>query len=207
MILKSTTTAAFKCNICGNKQGTDIDLFNFFMGEKSHVLVCEYCRGACAVIERISKGNYKITVPCGDCFEDHCYTVSAVKFWQSKLTKLKCPITGNVVFVCGNPDDAYDILDSEFTAPENMFENIQPGDEDLEAFENLEELMRLVDHLRELDKKRKIMCPCGSLNISMQFDDIAIRFTCEQCGRENILDVSSREQMRAVMGIDEIELV
>ena len=202
MIVRNYTTVGFQCFKCGNVQNKKLNTFEY-SGNKMFNILCDSCNKSIASLEKKGKDKYKFSFSCVECGYSHSCTFPVNEFWQTDLKKIKCPDTNDIAFVIGSESKVMPVIEENFLMSESE-EN--DGTSYVSSYMGSEQIFDVIDHFEALTQMGKINCKCEENNLNLQIEENGIRLCCSYCGREIFFEVSSFDELKAILSLSEINI-
>ena len=201
MVTKSKTYAGFQCHACGKVQIRELSAFDFG-GESPNTIVCENCNQPFATLKGIDKENYELQAVCLDCYTTHSFKVKKGLFWKTPLKEFNCRETEELIMAVGEGENIKKLLEEEFYLDDK---DSQMPRLEMEDVKTISVLMDVIEHLKALGDKGRVVCRCKSPRIKIELDSDFLELVCEDCGNSVAIDFADTKAMEEILKNSKIE--
>ena len=189
MIELKNTCIGLRCHACNKNIIEYINKFQFSSGTE---IICPHCGVPVLSIKKRVADNFQLN--CFGCGETHTYTVSSKNFFSEKVASYGCKINKVDVIFTGS----YEEVD---IALYHLSEEINKLTDNY--YSNLEQLYGRLHTaaIRILEKKQqenRIVCLCGSQDITIKLSDKGIRLICPHCGADEFIPLTCDSDLSAL---------
>ena len=146
----------------------------FALGAAAVALPCE-C-GKSELTAECDGINFRITVPCGLCGEEHRAEVSAQSILHGEGVGLACPATKQLCCYIG---DIYRV-EGALKDLELIAQKQKDGEE--ETFVDSIIMYEVLSELKDIAARDGIKCTCGAKNCAISVTGGAVDLVCHECG-------------------------
>lgn len=183
MVNSLSKTIGYICPVCYSTTIAPIGIFKF-SGNSGAELLCSdtRCRHKCGSL--IPQGDkYKIVIDCPICTETHTFMLSQAAFWNTPLLTFQCPNSAIDIFFIGTKQKVSDAVDEN----NRMLNDLA----DSQGLDELEFFGSLFDLIENAAKTKRLVCRCGSNNVSPELSDDGVVLVCKKCGHSRLLNPES----------------
>jgi len=186
MIKAFKGTLGYICPICSDITTVEITPFSLSTENNSRAFFCDSCKRDKQCVCFTEKGDkYKIQVSCPVCEETHSFIISKNAFWSDEIY-FCCPNSGIKIFFFGDKKNIIAAINENEKELASMLDdfNLEQPEIDLSI------LYPMLDNIHRLLKDKKIVCHCGSRDVSPTLDENELLLVCSDCGAEYPIEVS-----------------
>ena len=180
-----------RCPVCGKNVIEHINKFQFSSGAD---FTCTDCNTPLFSIKKGTSGS-NIFLNCFACGETHSFAISRNSFFSDNPASFGCKENKVDVLFIGSFEDVDTAL---FQLSEEMeiltnqyYSNLEKSYGTFRAA-----ALRI---LEEKAKEKRIICLCGSYELSLKMSEDGIYLVCPQCGASEFIPTSGEDDIKALM--------
>lgn len=193
MLIDMDITIAYKCSSCGTFDFTNINIFKLFL-QGSLVSRCR-CKAEKLDIFKLSKNEYRLTVPCIYCGLVHSYVINREELISNNLLIYNCPITNiNQCFI-GTDKQVRSRVDSFEKQLDLILDTMGYDD----YFENSQVMMDTLNKIHEIAEQGKLYCECGYKDIVVSLLPKGVYLKCRKCSGDKFIPAASNNDLKKTM--------
>lgn len=133
--------------------------------------------------------NFRVTVPCGVCKEEHRAEIPVQRVLSGQGVGLACPKNSQLCCYIGDPYR----VQSSLRELELVLEKNKEAGED--AFIDNVIMYEVLSELKDIAARDGISCACGSKRYDIQVLGAAVDLTCRDCGARLRLPAATDEDL------------
>lgn len=194
MLIDTGSTIAFKCPSCGSFEFFSISIFALDFKDGQFTLCC-HCNHSNMKISKDNLKNYKISIPCIGCGNNHKFNISRNDILFKDINVFCCPQTGIQQCFIGKDDivrKKIDSLEKEFDELMNMF-----GYDNY--FENTQVMLDSLNKIHDIAEKGNLNCECGNSDIELLLLSDKILLKCKKCYASKVINAASNVHLKEIL--------
>lgn len=200
MIVETGITIAYKCSSCGTYEFFNASLFKLIQ-KKECFLTCR-CKGSGIAISEKAYLKFSIKIHCIACGGSHSFDVEAKELINRGINVFYCPKTGIQLCFVGNDNQVRQKIDSLEKELDEMIDTF--GYESY--FKNTRVMFDSLNHIHDIAERGNLACECGSNDIELVLLSDKIQLKCKKCPGSIIVHAASNEDLKDILGIQQIYL-
>lgn len=200
MLIDMDITIAYKCFSCGTFDFAKINLFKLFLN--GNITSGCKCGKSRLEIEKLSKNEYRLTVPCIGCGSEHKHIISREALLANNIIIYTCQITGIKNCFIGKDDSVRKFIDKF----EKELDGIIDGFGYDRCFENTQVMFDTLNKIHDIAEKGNLRCECGSDGIIVSMLRRGITLKCNKCSRTKFIPASTNNDLKKILQRDKIIL-
>ncbi len=179
MLIRNACAVALYCQHCGSIHVHDIP---FFASEASAAIVCESCGHEKARLLRLPRGRIAVQASCVVCGTKNRFVYALRHLRHVGLEKIYCATDRFELGYIGRRGRIEELM--RFNQAE--FEALHPHD-GKNFIEKQRILLEALNRVHDMAQDGRIVCPCGSEELTADVRGSYIVLECEHCGSFSVL--------------------
>ncbi len=204
--LRSKTTAAYRCPVCGAILTFDVTRERLDKGKI--IMPCIQCKKSTLEISKTPDKSINLVVPCLMCPHSHPYRISEDMFFSREVYCFPCSFTGIDICFIGEMDYVEDEIIRSGHEIDAILEETKQSDlnaKDASSMVADTSVMReVLFAIGKLSDDKKLSCGCGSKAVKVLIDYDKIKVVCKVCSKEKEIAARTRFDANAAIDLDEI---
>lgn len=191
MIINTNFCLAFKCYKCDHVQLFDISIFKMLQKENS-ILKCQ-CKGTYIRLIKINDDKFKLAIYCKKCDVTHIFLLSKRAVFSKNVFVIYCPYSKCELCVIGKNRDL--VLEEVDRIERKIEHYVNKKCNKKDYFTNSKVVFESLDKISSIIKQGKVICKCGSTDISIYLLKDRLLLRCNNCMAKKEIKAASNKDL------------
>jgi phage FluMu protein Com len=195
MLISTQRQIALRCPVCGQLEIHPLSLFNF-SGSSNVVFHCS-CGFVKLTMATRDHKTYSLQFTCMICDEIHILSIRHAQIWQSRLTPIACPASGQELGYIGDEEQLQALMLESSRNMESVLNDV--GFDDF--FTNPTIMVQVLSHLHQVAEEGHLYCQCGNKEIQVDVFPEKLELRCPRCNSLSIIYAENQEDLELVKNV------